>query len=79
MNQFGYRLGFVRIQRGYSAPKLAKEIGCNPQSVYQWEWGRNAPSVRKLKQICEALNVSADVMLGLRPLTADESMDLIKK
>lgn len=79
MKQFGYRLGFVRIQRGYSAPKLAKEIGSNKQSVYQWEWGRSCPSARKLKQICEVLNVSADVMMGLRPLTADESIDLIKK
>lgn len=79
MDQFGDRLGFIRIQRGYSAPRLAKEIGCNTQTVYHLEWGRNGPTARTLKQICEVLNVSADVMLGLRPLTAEESIDLIRK
>lgn len=61
---FHERLKEKLKQKKVSQRELARRIGVAPQSV--WEWmNEGYPSVERLIQICEILEVSADFLLGL--------------
>ena len=64
MKIFHERLKETLKQKKVSQNELAKRIGVRQNAV--WEWCNvGTPSVERLKQICEILNVSADFLLGL--------------
>lgn len=41
----------MRTRAGYSVARLADELGCVVQSVYNWENGSNVPSAETLLAI----------------------------
>lgn len=72
MEHFGERLKKIRAKRGLTQLQAAKElakVSCisssNSKYFTKYETGRIWPSVYKLHDICIALNVSADYLLGL--------------
>ena len=72
MENFGNRLRAIREKRGLSQRKLVKMIAkigvtqdCNSDVIGRYERGDRLPSAYKLHDICIALNVSADYLLGL--------------
>ena len=72
MENFGKRLREIREKRGLSQLQLAKTIakigvvqGYKVDTIGKYERGEVFPSAYKLHDICIALNVSADYLLGL--------------
>lgn len=72
MENFGNRLRAIREKRGLSQVKLVKMIAkigviqdYKSDTVGKYERGERLPSAYKLRDICVALNVSADYLLGL--------------
>ena len=72
MENFGKRLREIREKRGLSQVQLVKMIAkigvtqdCNSDVIGKYERGERFPSAYKLRDICVALNVSADYLLGL--------------
>ena len=72
MENFGKRLREIREKRGLSQVQLAKMIAkigviqyCKSEAIGRYERGDRFPSAYKLRDICVALNVSADYLLGL--------------
>ena len=72
MENFGKRLREIREKRGLSQRKLVKMIAkieviqaCNSDVIGKYERGERFPNAYKLHDICVALNVSADYLLGL--------------
>lgn len=72
MENFGNRLREIREKRGLSQVKLVKMIAkigviqdYKSDTVGKYERGERLPSAYKLRDICVALNVSADYLLGL--------------
>ena len=72
MENFGKRLRTIREKRGFSQLQLAKMIakigvvqGYKVDTVGKYERGACLPGCYKLHDICVALNVSADYLLGL--------------
>lgn len=45
--------------------ELAKKIGLKPSQVCEWLKGKSKPSYDSLKALALALDVSADVLLGI--------------
>ena len=60
----GERIAFLREQAGLSQQQLADKAGTNQQTIAYWE--RRAIALRpdQLAAIAEALNTSADQLLG---------------
>ena len=72
MENFGNRLREIREKRGLSQVQLVKMIAkigviqdYKSDTVGKYERGERLPSAYKLHDICVALNVSADYLLGL--------------
>lgn len=54
-----------------SQKQLASKLGITNSRVSNWEQGANNPPADMIADICEALNVSASELLGVK-LAADE-------
>ena len=72
MENFGNRLRAIREKRGLSQVQLVKMIAkigviqdYKSDTIGKYERGERLPSCYKLHDICVALNVSADYLLGL--------------
>lgn len=64
-SQFSVNLATYRKKRGLTQESLAKLISVTPQAVSKWEKG-GYPDSYLLPKIAEALDVSLDVLFGLR-------------
>ncbi len=54
----------LRDERKLSQQELADRLGVSRQTVVRWEAGKSAPSVNQIPDICAALGVTADELLG---------------
>lgn len=64
-NSFGERLRKVRRDRRYTQERLGNECGACAGAVRDWEKGLRLPNTYYLREICIALHVSADYLLGI--------------
>ncbi len=80
--RFKERLRQVRQEKGVSQVELGDALGYGRTAISSYENGRNEPSFSDLIRICEALDVSADYLLGLsdirQPYAVLEKADLIR-
>jgi transcriptional regulator with XRE-family HTH domain len=66
MKDFASILTSIRLGRGLSQAELAAATGLNPTAINHFEKGRRTPHIRNLVLLADALNTSADVLLGRR-------------
>lgn len=62
----------VRIDRGLTQNDLATATGLKPSAINHFEKGRRTPCTRNLCLLADALETSADVLLGRIPPTSAE-------
>lgn len=55
-----------RQKRNLTQTELAAQLNITPQAVSRWEMGISYPDIAMLPQIAEALQTSADELLGVR-------------
>ena len=65
MKNFGNRLKQALKQNNMSQSELAKKIGMSQSVVNNYCTGKREPTLDVLVLICEALDESADYLLGL--------------
>lgn len=70
-NIIGDNIRKYREQVGLSQKQLAKKIGVSNSRLSNWEQGINNPPADFLGIICDALNISASELLGIK-LSTDE-------
>ena len=63
--EFGKNLKIVRRALHISQVELAESLSVSQSVVSQWEKGEISPTVDNLIKICEVLNVSSDLLLGI--------------
>lgn len=63
--EFKDRLKLLRMNKGLTQSKFAKEIGKSELCIRKWEAGVRFPNSKAIISICEKFNVSADWLLGL--------------
>ena len=66
LTEFGKRLVAVRQARGLTQVQLAKATGTTQRVVSRLETIADFPTVPVLLELCRALRVSADELLGLK-------------
>lgn len=62
---FNHRLRQAFDNSGMTYKELADKSGLHLSGLYQYLVHNNMPSTYSLMQLCKALNVSADYLLGL--------------
>ncbi len=62
--EIGSRIRKLREIAGLSQEKLGEELGITFQQVQKYETGKNRISAPKLVQVCKALGVTTEAVLG---------------
>ena len=57
----------LRQERGLSQTKLAKQLGCKPVTIYEYECGRARPGAANFAALARALDVSQERLKRLLP------------
>ena len=65
---FGERLAQLRKARGYTQTELGELLGLSQRMMTYYEREDGRPPARLLGQMAEALGVSVDELLGLKPV-----------
>ena len=63
--EFGKNLRIVRRALHISQVELAESLEVSQSVVSQWENGEVSPTLDTLVKICECLEVSSDLLLGI--------------
>jgi transcriptional regulator with XRE-family HTH domain len=64
---FGERLARLRAERGITQGQLAERIGSSQRAISAYETVAEYPPTPAVVEIAQALKVSADELLGLKP------------
>ncbi len=72
---FGKMIKDCRQKSNMTQTELAACLNITPQAVSRWEMGISYPDVVMLPRISEVLRVSADELLGIRPLAQREQSE----
>ncbi len=64
MATFGERLRTLRLQAELSQQALGQRCGASQSAISEWEADRGTPSPATVRQLCNALGVTADYLLG---------------
>lgn len=75
LTDFGKRLAALRKKRGYTQTELAHELGVTQRMVSYYEGHSEYPPASLLPRMAKLLNVTADELLGLKPLKAKRQPD----
>lgn len=73
---FGKKILNLRQNANMTQEELALRMGVTPQAVSKWERGQSLPDISLLAELCKALNVSADLLLGLECRSESVGSDL---
>ena len=65
MSKFHERLKELRIERGLSQEKLAKEVGLTHTAIGLWEQNKRTPNLDAVILIAKYFSVSIDYLAGL--------------
>lgn len=71
------RIRLIRQQKGFSQIDLANSSNINVKSLSRYELGTSIPPANVLKDLADALGVSADALLGEEATIRDK--ELFKK
>ena len=58
----------MKINGEITQTELAKKMGLKPSQVCEWLNGKSKPGYDSLKALALALDVSADVLLGIKDI-----------
>lgn len=64
---FGRRLAEIRKDRGITQAQLGKKVGVSNRVIAYYETESGQPPGALLVDLCKALKVSADELLGIKP------------
>ena len=65
MKKFHERLKELRIERGLSQEKLAKEVGLTHTAIGLWEQNKRVPNLDAVIELAKFFGASIDYLAGL--------------
>lgn len=72
MKNLGQRIKELRKKEDLTQERLADMLGVTYQSVSKWECGTTMPDLSMIVPLARVLHVSADELLGMKPVEEDE-------
>lgn len=79
MNNFSIKLKEVRKSKGISQTELANLLGTKQQSISKYEQGLDTPSLERLIEFAQILNVTLDELVDFERIHHKYSQDLLNK
>ena len=70
----GKRIKQARIDRNMTQMNLADAMGVSYQAVSNWERGNAMPDISKLADLCSALHITVDELLGIASTAVSKAM-----
>ena len=61
----GYKIANIRALKKLTQQQLADKVATSRENIARYESGKTEPKAFMLRDICIALNVSADYLLGI--------------
>ena len=84
-NEIGKRIRLYRKMKHITQEELAKKVGVAAPTITRYETGDRQPSIRQIRKIASALDVSIDELIGMgqveqeAPKEQKEETNLAKK
>jgi transcriptional regulator with XRE-family HTH domain len=75
LTDFGARLALLRKAAGYTQMELAKEIGVSQRVIAYYEGETQHPPANLLPKLAQALNITTDELLGIKPVNKAPKAD----
>jgi len=75
LTDFGKRLVNLRKAAGYTQTELANELGVTQRMISYYEVHSEYPPSALLPKLAQVLNVTADQLLGLKPMKKSKKPD----
>ena len=75
VNNFGQRLAVLRKVAGYTQQELADELAVSQRMVAYYERETDYPPTMLLPGLAKALGVTADELLGIKPIKKSKKPD----
>lgn len=75
--EFARRLQVLREQRGFTQNQLGQRAGMAPAAISHFETAQRVPSLESFAKLVDALEVSADSLLGRTGLDDSAQVDPI--
>jgi len=75
LTDFGKRLVNLRKAAGYTQTELANELGVTQRMISYYEVHSEYPPSALLPELAQVLNVTADQLLGLKPMKKTKKPD----
>lgn len=72
---YGERIRAIRKEKGMTQKQVADRCGMADSAIRKYESGRQNPKLDTLKKIADALEVSIDVLLDIKPLPSQDITD----
>lgn len=66
MLRMGDRIKVARLNKGYSKTQLAALLGVTNSMISKFEQNTQVPSVKRVIQLAQTLDISADYLLGVQ-------------
>lgn len=79
MNSFKFRLKEVRKRKGLKQSDIAEMIGTKQQIISQYETGADTPSLERLIEFAQILDVTLDELVEFEKIHHKYSQDLLNK
>ena len=75
-NNFGERLAKLRESKGWLQRDLAFRMNVKANPISNWEKGISRPNLVQICQLCQALVVTSDYLLGLDRTAMEQTLNL---
>ncbi len=72
---FGKRLAALRKKAGYTQTELAEEVGATRRMIAYYETESDYPPTNMVGGLAQALNITTDELLGVKPLKKNNQPD----
>jgi transcriptional regulator with XRE-family HTH domain len=76
MSDFEIKIKEARLQKGLSQTELAKEMSISRQAVSQFESGKVIPTIERLVEIAQILNVTLNELVEFKKIHSEYSEEL---
>lgn len=73
--EVGEKLSKAREKEGFSQEGLAERVGCSVITISRWENGQSNMKAADAYNICDALNISSDYLLGVKKKENQANLD----
>jgi transcriptional regulator with XRE-family HTH domain len=75
---FGDNLTLIRLDRGYTRPKIESILNVSRYAYRNWEYGATEPPIKDLIRLSSLFQISIDELVGNKKISESNIYDIEK-